>query len=56
MADPLEHRIVQPRMRLPVNQNPGNGDGGANRRSVIVDAGTPQLADDVHDNFCVFAG
>src|ERR1039458_4721331 len=29
-ADPLEYRIVQPRMRPPVNQNFGDDDGGAN--------------------------
>src|ERR1017187_8534669 len=55
-ADPLEYRIVQPRMRLPVNQNFGDHDGGANRRPVIVNAGAPQLADDVHDDLGVPAG
>src|ERR1035437_7123363 len=54
-ADPLKYRIVQPRMCLPVDQDFGDDDGGANRRPVIVDADAAQLADDVHDDLGVLA-
>src|ERR1035437_8583507 len=56
VANPLEYRIVQLRTRPPVGQDPGDNDGGANRRPVIVDAGASQLADDVHDDLDVPAG